>query len=190
MLWSRVLKLLAPGESKVQYSIFFTKYVKEKYNLAHEIINLIIVLVLSHQLNILYSYAIEIKIKQLYFKQCISCDAKYIMAKVTVTHVSLHFWWEEGRLLIVLVWLCKPKMSLSKMMMNRQLQDFIMYYNFFFFFFMESTENAICLICKEQIATVKEYDVKRHSLTKHREQYEKYQGGESKQRTKHLLRGL
>lgn len=61
---------------------------------------------------------------------------------------------------------------------------------FFFFFFMESTENAICLICKEQIATAKEYDVKRHSLTKHREQYEKYQGGESKQRTKHLLRGL
>lgn len=136
-MYSNLICFLGANKHK---SVYITQAVLQKcsqngHNLAYEIINLIIVLVLSHQLNILYSYAIEIKIKQLYFKQCISCDAKYIMAKVTVTHVSLHFWWEEGRLLIVLVWLCKPKMSLSKMMMNRQLQDFIMYYNFFFFFF-------------------------------------------------------
>ena len=34
-------------------------------------------------------------------------------------------------ILIVLVWLCKPKISLSKLTMSRQLQDFIIYYNIF-----------------------------------------------------------
>ena len=43
-------------------------------------------------------------------------------------------------------------------------------------FFREFGGNGICLICKEKVAVLKEYNLKRHYTTKHGEQYDKYSG--------------
>lgn len=55
---------------------------------------------------------------------------------------------------------------------------------------MEFSGNATCLICKEKVAVLKEYNLKRHFWTRHGEQYEKYQGDEQKKQALQLQRGL
>ncbi|XP_016097781.1 general transcription factor II-I repeat domain-containing protein 2B-like [Sinocyclocheilus grahami] len=58
------------------------------------------------------------------------------------------------------------------------------------YFFVEFNGNATCLICKEKVAVLKEYNLKRHYSTKHGEQYEKYQEDERKRRATQLQREL
>ena len=58
------------------------------------------------------------------------------------------------------------------------------------YFFVEFGGNAICLICKEKLAVLKEYNLKRHYTTKHGEQYEKYSGDDRKRRAEQQQRGL
>lgn len=58
-------------------------------------------------------------------------------------------------------------------------------------FFVEFSGKATCLICKEKVAVLKEYNLKRHYWTRHGEQYEKYQGDERKKKQAlQLQRGL
>lgn len=58
------------------------------------------------------------------------------------------------------------------------------------YFFIKWNGNATCLICKEKIAILKEYNLKHHYSTKHAEQYAKYQGDERKNRATQLRKGL
>ncbi len=57
-------------------------------------------------------------------------------------------------------------------------------------FFVEFNGNATCLICKEKVAVLKEYNLKRHYSTKHGDQYEKYQEDERKKQATQLQREL
>ncbi|XP_056121755.1 general transcription factor II-I repeat domain-containing protein 2-like [Rhinichthys klamathensis goyatoka] len=58
------------------------------------------------------------------------------------------------------------------------------------YFFVEFNGNATCLICKEKVAVLKEYNLKRHYSTKHGEQYEKYQADEREKTAMKLKREL
>ncbi|XP_026116348.1 general transcription factor II-I repeat domain-containing protein 2B-like [Carassius auratus] len=58
------------------------------------------------------------------------------------------------------------------------------------YFFVEFNGNATCMICKEKVAVLKEYNLKRHYSTKHGEQYDKYQEDERKRRATLLQREL
>lgn len=44
------------------------------------------------------------------------------------------------------------------------------------YFFIENKNKAICLICNESVAVIKEYNIKRHYDTKHSEKYSGLQG--------------
>ncbi|KAL1139372.1 hypothetical protein AAG570_006356 [Ranatra chinensis] len=44
------------------------------------------------------------------------------------------------------------------------------------FFFVESDRRALCLICNETIAVLKEYNIRRHYMSKHNAQYSKFTG--------------
>ena len=44
------------------------------------------------------------------------------------------------------------------------------------YFRMEDNGKSLCLVCKQVIAVIKEYDVKRHYKTQHKMQYEEYYG--------------
>ncbi|UYV60154.1 EPM2AIP1 [Cordylochernes scorpioides] len=44
------------------------------------------------------------------------------------------------------------------------------------YFVIESSNKALCLICNESIAVLKEYNMKRHYETKHSQNYSKYTG--------------
>ena len=57
------------------------------------------------------------------------------------------------------------------------------------YFFVEYRGNATCLICTENIAVYKEYNVKRHFSTKHAE-YAKYLGDEREKRVTELKKNL
>ncbi len=54
------------------------------------------------------------------------------------------------------------------------------------YFFVEFNGNATCLICKEKVAVLKEYNLKRHYSTKHGDQYDKYEEDERK-KTSHAV---
>ncbi|XP_073714015.1 general transcription factor II-I repeat domain-containing protein 2B-like [Misgurnus anguillicaudatus] len=58
------------------------------------------------------------------------------------------------------------------------------------YFFVEFNGNPTCLICKEKVAAIKEYNLKRHYSTKHGEQYEKFHDDERKHRVTLLQREL
>lgn len=46
------------------------------------------------------------------------------------------------------------------------------------YFFVDHRGNPTCVICTEKVAVHKEYNLKRHYITRHAEEYEKYQGDE------------
>lgn len=48
-------------------------------------------------------------------------------------------------------------------------------------FFVEFYGNVICLICKQKIAVLKEYNLKCHYATKHKERNENNKGEDRKQ---------
>lgn len=49
------------------------------------------------------------------------------------------------------------------------------------YFFVEFYGNVICLICKQKIAVLKEYNLKCHYATKHKERNENNKGEDRKQ---------
>jgi len=55
---------------------------------------------------------------------------------------------------------------------------------------VEFNGNATCLICKEKVAVLKEYNLKRHYSTKHGERYEKYQADEREKTAMKLKKEL
>ncbi|UYV82063.1 EPM2AIP1 [Cordylochernes scorpioides] len=58
------------------------------------------------------------------------------------------------------------------------------------YFVIESSNKALCLICNESIAVLKEYNMKRHYETKHSQNYSKYTGIVRTEKIKALKRGL
>ena len=44
------------------------------------------------------------------------------------------------------------------------------------YFFIKSDEKALCVICNETVAVMKEYNLRRHHESKHREKYEQLKG--------------
>ncbi|XP_069819639.1 general transcription factor II-I repeat domain-containing protein 2A-like [Dendropsophus ebraccatus] len=58
------------------------------------------------------------------------------------------------------------------------------------YFFVEHRSIPTCLICIEKVAVHKEYNLKRHYITRHAEEYEKYQGDERAKRVANLKTNL
>ncbi|UYV62708.1 EPM2AIP1 [Cordylochernes scorpioides] len=58
------------------------------------------------------------------------------------------------------------------------------------YFVIESSNKALCLICNESIAVLKEYNMKRHYETKHSQNYSKYTGIMRTEKFEALKRGL
>ncbi|UYV67485.1 EPM2AIP1 [Cordylochernes scorpioides] len=58
------------------------------------------------------------------------------------------------------------------------------------YFVIESSNKALCLICNESIAFLKEYNMKRHYETKHSQNYSKYTGIVRTEKFEALKRGL
>ncbi|UYV69372.1 EPM2AIP1 [Cordylochernes scorpioides] len=58
------------------------------------------------------------------------------------------------------------------------------------YFVTESSNKALCLICNESIAVLKEYNMKRHYETKHSQNYSKYTGIVRTEKFEALKRGL
>ena len=44
------------------------------------------------------------------------------------------------------------------------------------YFFIQSKNQVLCLICRNSLAVCKEYNIKRHYDTNHKENYDKYTG--------------
>ena len=57
-------------------------------------------------------------------------------------------------------------------------------------FLVEFSGNAICLICEEKLAALKECDLKQHYASKHGEHHDNYRGDDRKKRAEQLQRGL
>ncbi|KFM72946.1 General transcription factor II-I repeat domain-containing protein 2, partial [Stegodyphus mimosarum] len=58
------------------------------------------------------------------------------------------------------------------------------------YFVIESSNKALCLICNESIAVLKEYNIKRHYETKHFQNYSKYTGSLRTEKFEAMKRGL
>ncbi|KAL3879787.1 hypothetical protein ACJMK2_032070 [Sinanodonta woodiana] len=44
------------------------------------------------------------------------------------------------------------------------------------YFFIKSSENALCVICNETVAVMKEYKLRRHHQSKHQDKYAQLEG--------------
>jgi hypothetical protein len=60
----------------------------------------------------------------------------------------------------------------------------------FQYFVIQSSNKALCLICNETIAVLKEYNIKRHYETKHFQNHSKYTGSLRTEKFEALKRGL
>ncbi|XP_063748741.1 general transcription factor II-I repeat domain-containing protein 2B-like [Eleginops maclovinus] len=58
------------------------------------------------------------------------------------------------------------------------------------YFFTEVDSNAVCLVCKQRVAVSKEYNIRRHYLTKHAAEFAKYTGEHCKVKLADLLTKL
>ncbi|GFR31129.1 general transcription factor II-I repeat domain-containing protein 2 [Trichonephila clavata] len=58
------------------------------------------------------------------------------------------------------------------------------------YFVIEFSNKALCLICNESIAVLKEYNIKRHYETKHFQNYSKYTGSLRTEKFEAMKRGL
>ena len=52
------------------------------------------------------------------------------------------------------------------------------------YFFTQVNEKPVCLLCSESVFVMKEYNVRRHYLTKHSAEYDSFQGERRKKRFK------
>lgn len=58
------------------------------------------------------------------------------------------------------------------------------------YFFIEYNSKATCVICKETVGVMKEYNVRRHYETKHASKYNEFSGNMRKEKVKELQRKL
>ncbi len=58
------------------------------------------------------------------------------------------------------------------------------------FLFTEVKSKAVCLVCKQSVAVLKEYNIRRHYETKHSAAFSKYSGEVRKQKANELLAKL
>ncbi len=58
------------------------------------------------------------------------------------------------------------------------------------FLFTEVKSKAVCLVCKQSVAVLKEYNIRRHYETKHSAAFSKYNGEEPKKMANELLAKL
>ncbi len=58
------------------------------------------------------------------------------------------------------------------------------------FLFTEVKSKAVCLVCKQSVAVLKEYNIRRHYETKHSAAFSKYNGEERKKKANELLAKL
>ena len=58
------------------------------------------------------------------------------------------------------------------------------------YLFTEVDSNAICLVCKQKVAVLKEYNIRRHYETMHSHQFAKYTGEDRKVKAANLLMKL
>ena len=58
------------------------------------------------------------------------------------------------------------------------------------YLFTEADSNAICLVCKQKVGVLKEYNIRRHYETMHSHQFAKYTGEDRKVTVANLLMKL
>ena len=58
------------------------------------------------------------------------------------------------------------------------------------YFFTKMNDKPVCLICLQQIAVLKEYNLRRHNASLHADKYEKFQGLQRKKKLDELLQCL
>ena len=58
------------------------------------------------------------------------------------------------------------------------------------YFFIQIKDKPMCLLCSESVSVMKEYNVKRHYISKHSSLYESFQGQRRKQKVEKLMKEL
>ena len=58
------------------------------------------------------------------------------------------------------------------------------------YFFTKMNKKAVCFICLQQTAVLKEYNICRHNASLHADKYEKFQGMQRKEKLDELLQCL
>ena len=58
------------------------------------------------------------------------------------------------------------------------------------YFFIQIKAKPTCLLCSESVSVVKEYNVKRHYISKHSSLYDSFQGERRKQKVEKLIKEL
>ena len=58
------------------------------------------------------------------------------------------------------------------------------------YFFTQIKEKPMCLLCSESVSVMKEYNVKRHYISKHSSVYDSFQGERRKQKVEKLMKEL
>ena len=58
------------------------------------------------------------------------------------------------------------------------------------YFFIQIKDKPMCLICSESVSVMKEYNLKRHYITKHSSLYESFQGQRRKEKMEQLMKEL
>ena len=58
------------------------------------------------------------------------------------------------------------------------------------YFFIQIKDKPMCLLCSESVSVMKEYNVKRHYISKHSSLYESFQGQHRKQKVEKLMKEL
>lgn len=58
------------------------------------------------------------------------------------------------------------------------------------YFFIQFKDKPMCLLCSESLSVMKEFNLKRHYITKHSSLYESFQGQRRKEKVEKLMKGL
>ena len=59
------------------------------------------------------------------------------------------------------------------------------------YFFTQINEKPVCLLCSESVSVMKEYNVRRHYVTKHSAKYDSFQGERSrKEKVQNMIKNL
>ena len=58
------------------------------------------------------------------------------------------------------------------------------------YFFIQIKEKPMCLLCSKSVFVMKEYNVKRHYISKHASLYDNFQGQRRKQKVEKLIKEL
>ena len=58
------------------------------------------------------------------------------------------------------------------------------------YFFTQINEKPVCLLCSESVSVMKEYNVRRHYVTKHSAKYDSFQGERRKEKVQNMIKNL